>query len=98
MARRSVKKNIISLVSGLVITGGTIGTSVVLLNMMYKDTTTFTIKYSDLNKIYENIINLYGVNSKDSALTINDFKLKVEDGSIKKWILDNYRNYFVSNN
>ncbi|MDE6289817.1 MAG: hypothetical protein K2L64_03555, partial [Ureaplasma sp.] len=92
------KKNIISLVSGLVIIGGTIGTSVALLNMMYKDTTTFTIKYSDLNKIYENIINLYGVNSKDSALTINDFKLKVEDGSIKKWILDNYRNYFVSNN
>ena len=84
MTRRSVKKNIISLASGLVITGGTIGTSVVLLNMMYKGTTTFTVQYSDLNKIYENIINSYGVNSKDSPLNINDFKSKVEDGSVKK--------------
>ncbi|MDE5599601.1 MAG: hypothetical protein K2I49_01550, partial [Ureaplasma sp.] len=91
-------KKIISIVSGLTITGTIVGTAVVLMNMASASNNIVGISFENLTTIYNSILNEYGSNSQNSALTELEFKSKVDDGSIRKWMLDNFSKYFISEN
>ena len=96
--KTKTKKIIISLgLTGGVICSSTIaGVSTILLINSSSKSNSKTIRISNnkLSGIYQNILNNYGKYSKNSPLVMEEFKDKVDDGTIKSFILNNYKDYF----
>ena len=88
------KKIMISLTAGLAVIGGTVGTTIVLSNLALANMKNYNVTYSNLVNIRSSILNNFSKNSNIEPLTIEQFIQKVNDGSLKQWIKDNYLGYF----
>ncbi|MDE6473112.1 MAG: hypothetical protein K2K73_01740, partial [Ureaplasma sp.] len=92
---KQVKKKVIGLVAGLAIIGGGVATAVVLANLANRNIKSFIVNYDKLLEIRNRILSNYSKNaSVNNQCTVDEFANKVNDGTLKTWINDNFKEYF----
>ncbi|MDE6473460.1 MAG: hypothetical protein K2K73_03520, partial [Ureaplasma sp.] len=92
---KQIKKKVIGLVAGLAIIGGSVTTAVILANLANANVKSFIVSYDNLLEIRNKILSDYSKNaSVDNQCTVDEFVNKVNDGTLKTWINDNFKEYF----
>ena len=92
---KTIKKRVIGIVAGLAIIGGSVTTAVVLANLANRNIKSFIVSYDNLLEIRNRILSNYSKNAAiDKQCTVDEFVQKVNDGTLKTWINDNFKQYF----
>ncbi|MDE6473176.1 MAG: hypothetical protein K2K73_02065, partial [Ureaplasma sp.] len=76
---------------------GSVTTAVILANLANRNVKSFIVDYDKLLEIRNRILSDYSKNASiDNQCTIDEFVNKVNDGTLKIWINDNFKEYFKS--